>query len=645
MSDFSAVSRPARRVLLIGWDGADWQFIDPLVKRGLMPTLAGLREHGAWGNLATLRPPLSPMLWTSIATGHRPTRHGILGFVEPLPDGIGVRTASSTSRKVKALWNILTQNGMRSNIVGWFATQPAEPINGTIVANNFETPVAPRDEPFPIPPASVYPPEFAETIAQLRVHPGELDAQSLLPFVPRAAEIDGKDPRLRQLAFLLAQTASIHAIATHLVEKTEWDLTATYYEGIDRAGHHFMPYYPPVMSGVTARDVELFGEVMTGFYRFHDMMLERLLKLAGDETTIVLVSDHGYYTDDRRPALDASPLEWHRSMGIACLAGPGVHAGARLFGGNLLDVAPSILGLFGLPAGRDMEGRAWNEIFSFEPPSRIESWEKIEGADGRHPSNTRVDPYDSSAATAQLVALGYLEQPPADQREAAATAIALAEHNLAVAYIDGREPEKAVPLLQKLHEEKPDDNELTLQLALVLAASGDAKAARSYIEPLANGDPPVRRAWLLLGRIELAAGNVVAAARWFTKAEESAPNDAEILLRIGQAHAHARHFDDAMRVLNRALALRSDLPPIHDELAAASIALSRPRDGLRHALRATELAHFFPRAHFHVGQSLADLGEFERAEPALELAVAQAPNFSEAQKTLREVRRRLGRRR
>ena len=50
-----------KRVLLVGWDAADWQMIHPLIERGLMPTTASLIGTGAWGNLATTRPILSPM--------------------------------------------------------------------------------------------------------------------------------------------------------------------------------------------------------------------------------------------------------------------------------------------------------------------------------------------------------------------------------------------------------------------------------------------------------------------------------------------------------------------------------------------------------------------------------------------------------
>ncbi len=59
-----------RKVLLIGWDAADWEHITPLIEEGLMPTLDGLINRGVMGNLATLQPILSPMLWNSIATGN-----------------------------------------------------------------------------------------------------------------------------------------------------------------------------------------------------------------------------------------------------------------------------------------------------------------------------------------------------------------------------------------------------------------------------------------------------------------------------------------------------------------------------------------------------------------------------------------------
>lgn len=126
------------RVLLVGWDAADWKVIRPLLDAGEMPNLAGLMARGVHGNHATLYPVLSPTLWTSIATGKRPPKHGVLGFTEPTRDGAAVRPCTILSRKTKALWNILAQEGKRSIVVGWWPSWPAEPIPGAVVTNHFQ---------------------------------------------------------------------------------------------------------------------------------------------------------------------------------------------------------------------------------------------------------------------------------------------------------------------------------------------------------------------------------------------------------------------------------------------------------------------------------------------------------------------------
>ena len=91
----------APKVLLIGWDAADWKVANPLMDAGRMPNLARFVEQGVMGNMATLHPPYSPMLWTSIATGVRPFKHGVLGFTEPTPDGQGVMPVSILHAEMK----------------------------------------------------------------------------------------------------------------------------------------------------------------------------------------------------------------------------------------------------------------------------------------------------------------------------------------------------------------------------------------------------------------------------------------------------------------------------------------------------------------------------------------------------------------
>ena len=131
------MKRLAKRVLLVGWDGADWKTMQPLMDKGHMPNLERLVNNGMMGNVASLTPMLSPILWTSIATGKHADRHGILGFAEPDPNSEGVRPVTSTSRRCKAIWNILSERGLRSGVVNWFASHPSEPVNGAIVSDRF----------------------------------------------------------------------------------------------------------------------------------------------------------------------------------------------------------------------------------------------------------------------------------------------------------------------------------------------------------------------------------------------------------------------------------------------------------------------------------------------------------------------------
>src|SRR4051812_23859666 len=202
--------RLAKRVLLIGWDAADWTMIRPLVNAGKMPALADLLAGGTSGNLATLQPALSPMLWNSIATGKRADKHGICSFVEPLPDCSGIRPVTSTSRKCKAIWNILTQAGLRSNVVSWFASHPAEPIQGAVVSDRFTAASSLPDTASQLAAGTFHPAELEQELKPLLISPQQIEVDALLPFVPRAAEIDqDDDTRLVKLANVIARASTV----------------------------------------------------------------------------------------------------------------------------------------------------------------------------------------------------------------------------------------------------------------------------------------------------------------------------------------------------------------------------------------------------------------------------------------------------
>ena len=642
--------RPGR-VLLVGWDAADWQVIHPLLDAGQMPTLQRLVEGGAMGNLASLQPMLSPILWTSIATGKRADAHGVCGFVEPLPDRSGVRPVGTRTRRAKALWNILSQNELRSVVCGWMASHPAEPVRGAMISNAFAVPTATATpERWPVAEGCVQPPTLAEALAELRVHPGEMDGVWLQQFIPRAAELDQSTPavqrRLDLLARRLAETVGIHAAATELLETQPWDFGAVYYECIDAVCHEFMPCHAPALPEVPPEEAALYGEVVNMVYRFHDAMLGRLVELAGPEAHVLVVSDHGFESGSRRPRGPVEPAQWHRAQGIFVLHGPGVRADATVEGATLLDISPTVLTLFGLPVGEDMAGKTLVSAFA-EPPaiSRIPSWEDEPGEDGRLPADAggEEDPAIAAAVLAQFVALGYLEAPGEDARRAVAQAEAEWDFNRATAQAEGGRPSEAKETFAALTARHPDEARYWHALANACFAAGvpgEAEPCLAALERLEPGRPATA---VLRGLLAWTREDLPACAAAFEEAETVAPHDPQTLTLLGRLNLRQRRWAEAEGRFRRALALDPDLADAHYGLSVALPRQDQVEAGISHALRAVGLRHDFPEAHFQLGAVLSRLGWFDRAVQAFEVTLRLRPGFLLAHRYLARIHAREGR--
>jgi len=467
-----------RKVLLVGWDAADWKVIHPLMEAGKMPNVQWLVNNGATGQIATLYPPLSPMLWTSISTGKRPFKHGVHGFAEPAPDGSGVRPVTNLSRTSKALWNILSQSDLRSVVIGWWPSHPAEPINGVMVSDQYHRAGGPLQEGWALRASTVHPEELAETLAGLRMHPDLLLPQMVEQFIPLAKDIDqDRDQRLAVFLRTLAESMSIHSAATWLVDNTPWDFFAVYYEAIDHFCHAFMRYHPPRQSFIGERDFELYHNVVSMAYQFHDEMLGTLLKKAGDDTTVILMSDHGFHPDHLRPAsipdIPAGPAIEHRDFGVLAMSGPGIKKDEVLHGSSVLDVAPTILTLFGLPVGEDMDGKVLSQAFLKTPKvAFIPSWEEIPGADGRHPQHRQLDPVAAHEALEQMIALGYIERPDKNRETAISKTIRDLRYNLGEAYQDGGRHAEAREIFTELCKADADEQRFAVRLFVSCQALG-----------------------------------------------------------------------------------------------------------------------------------------------------------------------------
>lgn len=641
----------AQKLLLVGWDAADWEMIHPLLDGGRMPNLKRLVDGGVMGNLLTLQPVLSPILWTSIATGKRAYLHGVHGFVEPTPDGASLRAVSSTTRKCKALWNILSQSGKRCHAVGWYASHPAENINGVCVSHQF--PVAPASATvahWPAQPNSVQPVDLAESLTELRLHPGEITGPMLSQFIPLASQLDQRDPEVRRLlnsfAKRLAECVSLHAVTTAVMEEMPWDFCTAYYEAIDHVGHDFMHFHPPRMEQVRPDLFEVFQGVMNAVYEFHDQMLGRLVQLAGPETHVMIVSDHGFMSGPRRPTRQVDPARWHRNFGVFVLAGPGVKKDDIVHGITLLDVAPTVLTMFGLPVGRDMEGKVLVNAFEKMPDiERIASWEEVSDPtlSAREAHNVEDDPEAAAAALNQLVELGYLEAPGDDILRDIERALAEQKFNLACTYIDGKQPLRALALAEELSRQFPEEVRHVVLAGQAAVSAGDAPAlgrALAVLEVLKPDHPQI----VLFRAFHCWFSNdVPGALRLFEAAAADAPNDPSLLCRIGRAYLRLRRWPEAEEAFRKCLVLDPDNAESYYGLSVALPRQGRLEEGIQCGLEAISRVHDFPLAHFQLGAVLSRLGWYDRALQAFDICLAMRPDFALAHRYVSRISTNLGR--
>ncbi|MHC4429812.1 MAG: alkaline phosphatase family protein, partial [Planctomycetota bacterium] len=373
--------------MVIGIDSADWRVIDGLVAEGRMPNLAALRERGTSGPIQTLVDfPLSPVIWTSVATGKTPAKHGITWFLVDQPDGRRVPVRSH-NRKVKALWNILTEKGLQTSVVGWWATYPAEDVGeGVIVSDalgfhGFGRTAREGDDR-----RKTHPPErFAELDALV---PPEQQvsvefARRFLHVTPeeyRDARFDpARHPRrdAGNPIHLFQQYAVTARGYTAIAEKLmaePYDLFLVYYEQVDSFSHLFMKHAPPKLAWVSEEDHARYRDVVGEWYAYQDELLGRLLaKMDLDTTAVFVLSDHGFKSGERRIRseqtvdINTAHLD-HEPDGIFLAAGPGIRRGARVEGASVLDLTPTLLYYLGLPVGKDMDGKVLTGIFEEESP-------------------------------------------------------------------------------------------------------------------------------------------------------------------------------------------------------------------------------------------------------------------------------------
>ncbi len=635
----SLAPAPPRHVILVGLDAADWLAIDPLVAKGALPTFARLEAVGRTGVMLSTPPLLSPIIWTTIATGRTPDDHGVLDFMVDLPSG-GQAPVSARERRVPALWNLFSAAGRRVAVVGWWATWPAEAVRGTIVSDRVAPQLARPGATAGadlVSPASDGPRLLASVVraSDLSRH----DLAAYLPVSPAeygraraAAAGEGsllyRDP-LAHLAAVVAGTRTYSAIAERLAASSP-DLLAVYLEEIDTVSHRFV------------RDRRGAGAIARA-YADADALIAALAARAPKDALVIVCSDHGFQPADagvvEDPADLAGPAEaWHRPYGIIAIAAAGDLAGITGTGTGTgtsrvtvdpLDIAPTVLHAAGLPVPREMPGHVALALLPEDvarrpvPRAPTPAWTPL-------PEAPRALTAADADTTARLKALGYIS---------AAGGTSLGRLHLGEVLYRRGKLEAAERAFRGVVERQPDDLTARLWLARTLRDLGRShEAVVAYEEALRlpgeAGEARVEATELAAG-----AGLLDDADRIAATGRADAPDRLTALAVVSRARGDAAGAERRLRAaLARDPAFFPALSRLFDLLGAAHRAAETvppARAGVARAPRS-------PRHLALLGAALLAAGDAGSAEAPLAAAVSLAPDAPSVRIDL--ARAQLGRR-
>lgn len=269
------MSESKNKVFIIGLDGATWDILTPLMKKGKMPFLRQITERGTVSNLESTIPPMTGCAWTSFQTGLSPGRHGIFHFVKFDKDLSKFKFLNSSNIKYKTLWDIASEFDKKVISINVPMTYPPPKINGIMISG------------IPIPsgsPSIAYPDGIYEKILD--------HVKEYKTVVPQSVYFSRG---LNYFVDQLVQTIENRGkVAEYLLKNYEWDLFMVHFQSVDVLQHAL---WNIIINdhGIPERD----KATVNRFYQQLDCIIAKLFEGIDKATTSVIMSDHGFGGDER----------------------------------------------------------------------------------------------------------------------------------------------------------------------------------------------------------------------------------------------------------------------------------------------------------------------------------------------------------
>jgi predicted AlkP superfamily phosphohydrolase/phosphomutase len=275
-------SRPAKadgkphRVLVVGLDGATFDLIRPWAQAGDLPVLSRLMKEGTYGELESTIPPMTGPAWTTFATGVNPGKHRLYDWIARDPGAYTFSPLTALDCTAPTLYSLLSQAGRRVCVLNVPMTYPPTPVNGALVSG---IPAPSTKVPITYPGTLLQ--DILREVGDYIVYPDPGQAYSdsgIDAFLERLYRTT--DLRMRTLDYLRSREA--------------WDFTMVVFNGTDTISHalwKFMDARHPLHDPSRAAK---YGNAIRDYYRYIDGRLGEIVASLDDDTTLVVMSDHGF---------------------------------------------------------------------------------------------------------------------------------------------------------------------------------------------------------------------------------------------------------------------------------------------------------------------------------------------------------------
>ncbi|MEP9411404.1 MAG: alkaline phosphatase family protein [Candidatus Brocadia sp.] len=271
------------KVIIIGIDGGTFDIIRPMIARGELPVLTSLMEKGAWGELESTIPPDTSPAWVSMMTGVNPGKHGIFFFLDNLHNNArNGRPLGSGDIKFPPLWSVLSREKKNVIFINVPFTYPPMEVNGVVISGMF----VPNS-------ASIisYPPEvYTDLVNKLGKY--EIDDWSLEAIGADRSKISAHYDRIIKGISLVTEKRKMATLM--LLEEKPWDFAMVVFTSADRLQHLFWKFMNPPTDNHDSELSRKYGGVIQQGYRQVDRAIGEIMEKAGHDTTVIIVSDHGF---------------------------------------------------------------------------------------------------------------------------------------------------------------------------------------------------------------------------------------------------------------------------------------------------------------------------------------------------------------